>query len=41
MQQRMPMDTVLTVSYIGNGSRQMIWTIDINGAPAPGPGTVK
>ncbi|HTM48861.1 MAG TPA: TonB-dependent receptor [Bryobacteraceae bacterium] len=41
VQQRLPKNTVVTLSYIGNGSRKLVWNRDINTVSIPGPGTIK
>ena len=41
LQQQLPFQTVLTLSYMGNGSRQMLWQRNLNGAGAPGPGSLE
>lgn len=40
LQQRIPFDTVVTASYIGSGTRQMIWNRNINSVTEPGPGAL-
>lgn len=41
IQRQLPFDTVVTVSYVGNGSRQMIWGRNLNAPFAPAPGTLQ
>ncbi len=41
LQQRLPWDSVLTLSYVGSGTRHMVWTRDLNLPFTPGPGAIK
>ena len=40
LQQQIPFDTVVTASYIGSGTRQMVWGRNINSVTDPGPGAI-
>jgi hypothetical protein len=41
LQQQLPQRVVLTVSYLGNGSRQMVWNRDLNASPGVGSASLK
>jgi hypothetical protein len=41
VQRQLPLDSVLTLSYLGNGNRHMTQIRNINQPLTPGPGTVK
>jgi hypothetical protein len=41
VQREMSAGAVLTLSYVGAGTRHMVWTRNINQPLSPGPGTVK
>jgi len=41
LQHQLPLETVLTLSCMGNASRQMVWQRDVNAVGEPGPGTLE
>jgi hypothetical protein len=41
LQQQLPGRVVLTASYMGNGSRQMVWNRDINASPGAASASLK